>query len=136
MDVLSIVLAESGLTLWTFVGETKDGVIPVGMAAGWTVGRVVSVSKMIAFPWASNRNIIESVANGFNTMRKRVFDEFLDIDDPNRYFLVLSFTEFRDKKFYEKIEDMKIIRKVGHVFDMQPDGTSILFQTRTPVKDR
>lgn len=134
MEVVGVFLGQSRLTTWTMVAETNRGVIPVGLVLGWVSGRVVSVWRMIPFPWSSPRNIVESVSNAFDTVRKQVFDEGVEINDPQRYFVVLAFTEFADKKFYERISDMGILRKVGHVLDMQPSGTSILFQTRSPVR--
>lgn len=134
-DAMALYLEEGGFTPWTMVAETKDGVRPVALLLGLVTERVINLAKLVPFPWASPRNVLESMSNALDTIRKQVYDESLEIDDPLRYVMAILFTDYRDKKFYEKIQDMGILRKVGHVYHMHPE-TNILFQTRSPVRGK
>ena len=121
---------------WTFFAETDKGIIPIGFCMAWTRGRIVEIADIVWFPWASKRNVWESALNFYDSLRKKEADTEREPTDPARYFVVLEYARFRDKRFFERMVDKKILRKVGHVNDLYPDEVSVLFQTRSPVRSK
>ncbi len=108
--------------------------MPVGVCFAWLRGRIIEIASIVWFSWSSDRNRWEAAVNFFDSMRKSVFDEEKDIVDPTRYFLVLEYAKFEDKRFFERMSDQKIMRKIGHIIDLYPDRNCVMFQTRSPVK--
>lgn len=121
---------------WTFLAETKEGIRPVGFCLAWTRVRVIQIGEIIWFPWASKRSIWESSRNFFDVLRKTVHDDQRDVNDPIRYYTALEFSHFKDKRFFERMSNLGIMRRVGHVLDIYEgdDSTAVLFQTQSPVR--
>lgn len=121
---------------WVFLAETDKGIIPVGFCTAWVRGRIIEIADIVWFSWASRRNVWESAVNFYDSMRKKVFDDKHDPADPMRYFVVLEYAMFRDKRFFERMADRGIMRKIGHIHDIYPDEVSVMFQTKTPVRGK
>lgn len=103
--------------MWTcFADSTRGQREPVGMIFGWVRGRVIQVGGMVWFPWASKRNIFECAVKFFVEL--------------GREFHVLDFAEMKDKVFFENIARHGILRKVGHMHGLYPDGPAVLFETK------
>jgi len=100
------------------VAETPKGRIPVGVVGGRFTGPLLFLGSMIWFPWASKRNIYESVVNTLNELRKE--------------YLILFHSSMEDKEFYVNVARHGIIRRVGTVHDVYEDGPAALFETRKP----
>ncbi len=102
---------------WTVESVSSRNVRePVGLIVGWVRGRVVQVGEMIWYPWATNRNRIEGAVQFFDTMR--------------REFHVMDFAQMKDKGFFEMICRHGILRKVGHLHGLYPNGPAVLFETK------
>lgn len=131
-DLLEI----QGWSIWMLETEvSKKGYMPVGFCTGWFLGNALVMSKGVFFRWASPRNIRDVLFHFFNEMRKTVIDEDREVSDPLRYMTVLQFAHFDDKKFYESMADHGILRKVGHLHDLE-EKPSVVFQTRSPVRKK
>ena len=91
------------------------------------------MGDMVWYPRASDRNTLESALNLFDTIRKQVFDTKKEVGDPLRYFTALEFSRIEDKRFFERIADRGVLRKVGHIVDLYANGPAVLFQTKSPV---
>lgn len=129
------VVSDNGWFAWTFIAEAGErGFLPIGVAFAWSRGRVIEMAHVVWFPWASPRNIWESSLNFYETMRKAVTDQMKEIDDPTRYFIVLEYARFEERRFFEKMCDRKVMRKVGHISGLYPDQTCVMFQTLSPVR--
>jgi len=97
---------------------TSKGRIPVGMIVGKYMGPTLYLGDTTWFPWASNRNKIESITNLLNELR--------------RHYIVMFFCNMRDKEFYVNIAKHGVIRRIGTIYDLLSEGPAPLFQTRKP----
>lgn len=97
---------------------TNKGRIPVGMIVGKYMGPTLYLGDTTWFPWASDRNKIETITNLLNELR--------------RHYIVMFFCNMRDKEFYVNIAKHGVIRRVGTIYDLLSDGPAPLFQTRKP----
>lgn len=97
---------------------TDKGKIPVGLVVGKYMGPILYLGDTTWFPWSSDRNKLESIANLLNELR--------------RQYIVMFFCNMRDKEFYVNIAKRGVIRRVGTIYDLLIDGPSPLFQTRKP----
>lgn len=113
---------------WIFLAPSIRGYEPVGFAWAWGRGRVIEMSDMVWFPWASSRNVLESTANFMNSVRKIAPDP----KRPDQRFLVWEFATMRDKRFFEMMCRLGIMRKVGHVHGLYEGEPAVMFETREP----
>ena len=111
---------------WTFLAPSKSGYMPVGFAWAWSRGRVIEIADIIWFPWASSRNILESTANFMNSMRKMAPNPM----KPEQKFLIWEQARMKDKKFFETMCRLGIMRRVGHVHGLYSEGPAVMFETR------
>lgn len=110
---------------WTFLAPSTRGYEPVGFAWAWGRGRVIEIADMIWFPWASSRNIVESTANFMNSMRKIAPDP----TRPDDRFLVWEYARMKDKRFFEIMCRLGIMRRVGHIHGLYKEP-AVMFETR------
>lgn len=132
-EVFAVILMENGWNDWILLTETKRGFEPIGFITAWPRGRIIEIADMVWFPWASKRNIWESAFNFFDSMRKKVADEASDPKDPMRYFVVFEYARYRDKKFFERMVNKGVLKRVGHINDLYPAEPAVMFQTKSPV---
>lgn len=106
---------------WTQFGTTSKGYIPVGLIFGFwphaTKSPYMIVADMVWFPWATRRNVVESVVNFFNDMRK---------DIP-----MVEYARPEDKKLYETVCKHGIMRRVGTSHVVYPEIPATVFETRS-----
>ena len=95
---------------------TKLGFRPVGILTGIYAGPMVLLGDASWFPWASDRNKLESMVNIFNELRKQ--------------FLGIFYCALSDKKFYEHIARHGIIKRIGHIDGIYKDEPAVEFQLR------
>ena len=128
-EMLAQTILEQGWFMWTLIVNK----MPVGVVAGWVSGRQITMSVAMHFPWSSKRNRWESIVAFLDGLRKQAIDQSKDVNDPLRYPVILEFAHFKDKKFWERMADKGIMRRVGHVHYLE-EKPSVLFQARSPVK--
>lgn len=88
---------------------------PFGIVYGQAVGPMMMLGDATWFPWASSRNIIEGVTQLVNELRKTA--------------KILLYCSIEDKRFYEHIAKHGILRRVGHIHDID-DGPSVLWESK------
>lgn len=109
---------EHEIYVWIMAADTPRGRIPVGLAIGRPfIDDVVIVGNFTWFPWASKRNVYESVVNMVNELRK----------DVNMIFTV----DQTAKELAVWVARHGIVRRVGTLHDME-DGPLAMFQSRRP----
>ena len=101
---------------WTIEANTKNGYRPIGVIFGLHSGPFILLGDMTWFPWSSKRNIIEGTTNFINAMKKD--------------FLLLGYTNLKDKKFFEHIARHGILKRVGTIDGLYKDEPAALFQSR------
>lgn len=104
---------------WTLFANTKRGFIPVGMVfASWAPnGSFLIVHGATWLPWASNRNIIESMI-GFLS---RIRSEF-----PLQFYCLAE-----HKRLYEVCAMHGVVRRIGTSYVAIKGKAAALFETRT-----
>lgn len=93
---------------WTQLADTREGFIPVGLIGGVFVGPVMIVGDMIWMPWASKRNIYESAVNFIDEMRQKI--------------MVMDFAAYKDRKFFDSISRIGIMKTGSRIHGLHPDG--------------
>lgn len=97
--------------------SAKNNDMVVMTAFAKSCGPFILLSDPIYHPKASSRQKLECAGAILNEIRKD--------------FVGLIHSEFEYKKFYEKLMDYKILRRVGTMYDTQEKGSrSTVFQTR------
>lgn len=104
---------------WTLIAPTAKGNIPVGVVlAAWAPNApFMIVNGMCWFPWASNRNQLESAVNFLNSVRKEHSLTFYSLPE--------------HKRMYEVCAMHGIIRRVGTSFVAFPGKQAAVFETRS-----
>jgi hypothetical protein len=126
--VFSLFVKQNNLLSVTFFGEKDEVEIPVGLALFWPRGRILEMTNMIWFPWASTRHVFLNSFNFFDGIRKTTHEA------SGKKYKILEFAESKDEKFFDKLVDMGVLEKVGKIDDLYPDGKAILYITKG-VKD-
>ena len=109
---------------WTLLAETKRGFMPVGVVLGFFSHRdpakapFMIVGDMLWFPWASDRNKVETAVGFFHAVRDEVpFVEYANLET---------------KKFFETIAKHGVMRRVGTTHNVYPGEPTAIFETRRP----
>lgn len=105
---------------WMFNATTDNVWRPVGLCAAMSDSLrkdLLDIRKVIWFPWATKRTIVESAVNFFNSLRKR--------------YHITVLAQAHDKRFFEHIAKHGIMRRVGTLHDIY-DKPASLFQTKKP----
>lgn len=103
---------------WVLEARTKKGFIPVGVSHGHWFFDALLIGDTVWFPWASDRNKIESMVKLINELRKE--------------HKLLGMIHPRDKDFFVYVAKHGIIRRVGTIYDFNPEGPMAMFQSRMP----
>ena len=103
---------------WVLFANSKRELRPVGVVFGaWAPNAAyIIVSGMCWFPWASKRNIIESVVNFLNGVR--------------REFMLMFYALPEHKRTYEVCAMHGIVRRVGTSYTAIPGKAAACFETR------
>lgn len=103
---------------WTIFAMTKKGFVPVGIVFGaWAPNApYMIVSGLCWFPWASNRNIVESIVGFLNGVRKDFMLQFYALPE--------------HKRTYEVCAMHGIVRRVGTSYVAFPGKPAAVFETR------
>lgn len=103
---------------WTLFAGTKNGHIPVGVVfAAWAPNApYMIVNGMCWFPWASRRNICESMVNFLNICRKETPLVFYALPE--------------HKRLYEVCAMHGVVRRVGTSYVAIPGHAAAVFETR------
>jgi len=103
---------------YTLFADTSEGYIPVGMVFmalhSLAVPNVFTAS-VEWFPWASNRNIIESAVNFYNEVRKE--------------HAVIGYALGDHRKLYEVLAKHGIVRRVGTTYTVFKGDRAAIFET-------
>jgi hypothetical protein len=99
-----------------FYAHGKKGYGPIGFAASWLSNRILTIGKMVWFPEATPRAIVESVVNFVNSRRRR------DV--------ILGFADEPDTKFFVVLCKHGILRTVGHINDSRLSHRVTVFQSK------
>ncbi len=99
-----------------FYGHGKKGFGPVGFVASWLSEKTLMMSKMVWFPEATSRVIVESVVNFVNSRR--------------RQHVIIGFADEKDSKFFVMLCKHGIARPVGHIDDSRLPGRVMIFQSK------
>lgn len=108
----------------TFFGFKDDVEIPVGFGAFRMRGRIVEVDGLLWFPWATQKQILLSAVNFYDTFRKVTHEA------SSRNFKVLEFARKRDEKFFEKMVTMGILQKVGTFDGFYHNEDCVMYVTK------
>ena len=116
-DALTKGVIEHCHAAWTLFGQTKKGVIPVGIVlAAWAPNAPYLIITGIAWmPWASRRNIIECTVGFFNSAR--------------REFQFVGYATEDHKRMYEVCAKHGIMRRVGTSYVAIPGHAAAVFET-------
>lgn len=109
---------------WSFFDEASEE--PIGFALANVPPhsrRVVIMQEMIWYPWAKPRGVHASIANLMMTLHKRGA-------------VVLDFAQKSDEAFFDSMQRNGVMRKVGGVRDLYPDGAALLYQSWLPTARR
>lgn len=103
---------------WTMFAQTGRGFIPVGLLFSCFAPSApyMIVNGVVWFPWATKRNIIESIVNFFNEARKEY------------QFVLYALPEHR--KAYEVCAMHGIMRRIGTSYVAIPGKPATVFETR------
>jgi hypothetical protein len=114
----------NGLLTVTFFGF-HDGVeLPVGVGFFWPRGRILQISDLTWFPWATPRQIFENCMNYYDGVRKTTHT------GTGKKYKILEFAHKRDEKFFDRLEKASILEKIGNIDGLYPDGPAILYVTK------
>lgn len=103
---------------WTLIAHTKNGYIPVGIVictlgeGGWHL----VVSAIVWFPWASKRNMIESMVGFFSRARKE--------------FRFIGYALPEHKRMYEVCCAHGLGQRIGTSMNVLPGHPVAIFETR------
>ena len=92
--------------------------IPVGAFFGINAGPFLLIGNAMWFSWASHRNRIEAAVNAINELRKKR--------------LLIFYSNYNDKKFYEYICKHGILRRVGTIEGLYKGEPAAMFQSKLP----
>lgn len=103
---------------WVLFASTHKGMTPVGVVFGsWAPNATyIIISGMCWFPWASKRNIVESMVNFLNGVRKE--------------FMLVFYALPEHKRTYEVCAMHGIVRRVGTSYVAIPGKVAACFETR------
>lgn len=101
---------------WIVEAPTSRGIMPVGSVFGVSTGHYFEASHVIWFPWATARNKLEATVSFFNKLRNEM--------------LILFHCPKEERRFFEKVSDHGVLRKVGHIHDLYDGEPAVQFQTR------
>lgn len=104
--------------VWTLFAPTPKGVIPVGIVfAAWAPNApYMIVSVAVWFPWASKRNMLESMVGFWDSIRKQVPLVFYALPE--------------HKRMYEVCAMHGVVRRVGTSYTAIPGKAAAVFETR------
>lgn len=105
---------------WVLFANSKRELRPVGVVFGaWApnAGYII-ISGMCWFPWASKRNIVESIVNFLNGVRKD--------------FMLMFYALPEHKRTYEVCAMHGIVRRVGTSYTAIPGHAAAVFESRAP----
>ena len=117
-EAFSAFVVSSCHMAWVLLANTKNGFIPVGVIlCSWAPGAsyliVLGVSWM---PWATKRNIVESMTGFFSKARKE--------------FSFMGYAVPEHKRMYEVCCMHGITRRVGTSYTAIPGKAAAVFETR------
>lgn len=101
---------------WVIETETTEGFKPAGFIVAWTRGRVVEIAEMIWFSWATGRNVFEAVVHFMEQARRDGL-------------VVFEYARFEDKRFFERVCSLGVMRKIGHSHSLYPETRAVIFET-------
>lgn len=103
---------------WTIFANTRKGFIPVGVVfAAWAPNApYLIVTGLCWFPWASKRNVIESIVGFLNGVRKELMLVFYALPE--------------HKRTYEVCAMHGVVRRVGTSYVAFPGKAAAVFETR------
>jgi len=108
----------AGVYCWVCEAHTSRGHVPVGMALGRPfLYDTIVLGNMTWFPWASDRNAVESAVNLIHKLRTDA--------------KLIGFAELKDKEFIDHIMKHGVIRRVGTLHDIK-DEPIAMYQSRMP----
>lgn len=105
---------------WTLLAESRKGYVPIGLVLGfWShpnprFAPFMIVGDMIWFPWASDRNRIESSVAFFHR-----------VEVP-----MVEYAREQHKRFFEMICKHGIMRRIGTSFNVYPGESTAVYETR------
>ena len=103
----------------------KDSFKPIGIVLLWTRGRLLDISNFVWFNWATNRSKLAAAVNFLNQFRSTVHEP------TGRKYKLIGFTEQKDRAFFERICEYKVLRPIGRSYDYFEDGeNAMVYETR------
>ena len=124
-----ILCVTGNLTPVTFLAFEENAFIPVGAGFLWVRGRAIQNENLIWFPWATPRNVYESVLNYFDLFRRLI--------DPvtKRNLFILEFANEKDEKFFDRMVALGVLQKVGKIPDVYENGENCILYVTKEVKE-
>lgn len=103
-----------------FAGEDLKA---VGLGLLWVRGRVIQISDLIWYPWASKRQVIETFLNFINEIRSTTHPE------TGRKYMVLEFAREEDQAFFDYICKYGVMRRVGTSYEIYENQRARIYET-------
>lgn len=95
--------------------DKTEKIGPVGILMMRAARKARFGMETVWFPWASPRNKFESWVNLLHNKGKD--------------FLFLEFARESERPFWERLARLKLVRRVGSVYGMYPDGPALTYQS-------
>ena len=102
---------------WTVLAESDKGKRPVGMIFGVLNNKVLTITRVIAMPWASKRQRLQGFLAWLNAMRREL--------------VVFAYLARPEQRLCEHVCKYGAMRRVGTIFDMDTEPVAF-FQSRKP----
>lgn len=96
---------------------------PIGLIITWVRGPILQLSDMVWFPWATQRNIFEGALKFFDQIRR------MEDAESGQKYKVLEFSREQDKKYFERMMNLGVLKRCGKIEKLYPDQNSILYYT-------
>lgn len=111
------------LSSWTVQAKNEGAEKPVGLVIAWQRGPILEISDMVWFDWATQRNIFEGALKFFDQLRR------MEHGESGKKYKVLEFARAQDKKYFERMMDLGVLKRCGKLDSFYPDQDGILFYT-------
>ena len=122
--IYDLYLGVNGLSSFTGYAESEEGVRPVGLFVFWARGPILQVNEFVWFPWATSRMKFEVGLKFFDQARRTEHPE------TGRNYMVLEFARDGDKKYFEKMMNLGVLKRCGGIDGLYPEDKCILYYTK------
>lgn len=124
-DAIEQIVGNSGLTPITFFAMVKGKMQAIGMGLYNVRGRIWQTERVIVFPWARKRNVLEGYVNFVNTIRNEINQE------SGQTLVLYEFSDEKSQKFFDHVCKYGIMNRVGTSLDYKPNSKTAIYESRS-----